>query len=225
MGLSPAERHILAEGLEALGLSLSAAQLAGLGRYVELLDTWRTRANLVSVAGRDELLRRHVLDSLAAAARLQAMGSVQVLDVGSGAGLPGVPLAIACPAARVTLLEPRRKRVSFLRTVARECSTWNIQVAEGRAQDLSGSDGRPWDVVLSRATFPPARLPDEVEPLVAPGGTLIAYATHRTAIEQLSHAAYEGPTVEEYRVPGHPAAFRLLLWRRPPACTPRGVSS
>lgn len=213
MGLSPVEREILAEGLEAFGWGLGDAQVAGLGAYVEVLEAWRRRANLVSATGREEIVQRHVVDSLAAAGRLRAMGAVRVLDVGSGAGLPGVPLAIACPAARVTLLEPRRKRVSFLRAVARECFTWNIQVAEGRAQDLVARAGEPWDVVVSRATFPPAGLPEEVEPLMAPGGTLIAYATEKTPVEQLSHPAYAGPAVEEYRVPGHPATFRLLVWR------------
>ncbi len=218
MGLSPRERSVLAEGLEGFGLSLDDAQLEGLGTYVELLETWRGRANLVSVADRQELLRRHVLDSLAAAGRLRAMGPVRVLDVGSGAGLPGVPLAIACPTAKVTLLEPRRKRVSFLRTVTRECFTWNIEVAEARARELADQGRGPWDVVVSRATFPPEKLPSEVEPLVAPRGTLVAYATARTAERGLFHPAYEGPEVEEYRLPGHPAAFRLLLWRhRSPA--------
>ncbi len=115
-------------------------------RYAELLERWSGRHNLVHFSSREELVKRHLLDALAAAPLLE--GSGRLLDVGSGAGLPGVPLLAARPAWRGVLLEPRQKRWAFLRTVVRELGL-SAEVVRSRYQELS--EGLPFDRVTVRA--------------------------------------------------------------------------
>ena len=114
--------------------------------YAELLERWSGHHNLVRYSSREELVQRHILDALAAAPLLEGGG--RLLDVGSGAGLPGVPLLAARPVWRGVLLEPRQKRWAFLRTVVRELGL-SAEVVRSRYQDLS--EGRPFDRITVRA--------------------------------------------------------------------------
>jgi 16S rRNA (guanine527-N7)-methyltransferase len=107
-----------------------------LTRYAELLERWSGRHNLVRFSSPEELVDRHILDALAAAPLLGGEG--RLLDVGSGAGLPGVPLLAARPEWRGVLLEPRQKRWAFLRTVVRELDL-SADVVRSRYQDLAPS--------------------------------------------------------------------------------------
>ncbi len=115
-------------------------------RYAELLERWSGRHNLVRYGSRRELVERHILDSLAAAPFLAENG--RLLDVGSGAGLPGVPLLAARPAWSGVLLEPRQKRWAFLRLVVRELSL-SARVDRLRLEDFCGSP--PWEAITVRA--------------------------------------------------------------------------
>ena len=215
MQLSPREREFLTRGAGALGVDLDDAQLAGIGTFLEHLEAWRQLTNLVAAAGRGELLERHILDSLAAAAvvREEAPAS-RVLDIGSGAGLPGVPLAIACAGSEVTLLEPRRKRANFLRAIARECFTWNILVENRSAAELARLRTGAFDTAVSRATFRPDDLPSQAAPLVRPGGLLIAFTTTRTNASARAPDGFGAPEVRPYQLPGHHETLQLTLWRR-----------
>ena len=103
---------------ELLSIHVEGQALDRLICYAELVERWSARHNLVRYSTRQELVERHIADALAAAPRLGAEG--RLLDVGSGAGLPGVPLLAARPRWRGVLLEPRQKRWAFLRTVIRE---------------------------------------------------------------------------------------------------------
>lgn len=125
---------------------LSGSALDGLVRYAELLERWSSRHNLVRFASRQELVERHLLDALAGAGLLE--GSGRLLDVGSGAGLPGVPLLIANPGWRGVLLEPRQKRWAFLKMVIRELGL-AAETAVCRYEDL-GEEER-FDLITSRA--------------------------------------------------------------------------
>jgi len=117
-----------------------------LARYAELLERWSRRHNLVRYRSRRELVERHLLDSLAAAPFLAENG--RLLDVGSGAGLPGVPLLAARPAWAGVLLEPRLKRWAFLRLVVRELGL-SVEVDRARYQDLPGD--ATWNAITVRA--------------------------------------------------------------------------
>jgi 16S rRNA (guanine527-N7)-methyltransferase len=120
--------------------------LLRLTRYAELVERWSERHNLVRFSSREEFVRRHILDALAAAPLLK--GSGRLLDVGSGAGLPGVPLLAVRPRWGGVLLEPRQKRWAFLRTVVRELGL-EADVARARFQDLG--DGPLFNLITARA--------------------------------------------------------------------------
>ena len=131
---------------ELLSAHAEGSALMRLARYAELVERWSGRHNLVRYSSRSELVQRHILDALAAAPLLAGRG--RLLDIGSGAGLPGVPLLAVRPQWSGLLLEPRQKRWAFLRTVVRELGL-AADVACSRYQDLG--ECPPFDVVTVRA--------------------------------------------------------------------------
>ena len=154
--------------LEAVGFSVTVPQSVALAQFVELLLRWNKVYNLTGVRGADEIVDRHLIESFALRALLR--GS-EVADVGSGGGLPGLPLAIAEPGRRFTLIESRAKRVRFLRHAAAELKLGNVEVAHGRAEGLRVE--RPFATVLARAVAPPAELLTICRHLTAPGSILL----------------------------------------------------
>ena len=154
--------------LEAVGFDVTAEQTDALAKFVELLLRWNAVYNLTGVRGADEVVDRHLVESFALRALLKG---THVADVGSGGGLPGVPLAIVEPERRFTLIESRAKRVHFLRHVVGELKLANTSVAHSRAEDLQVE--RPFDTVLARAVAPPAELLGLCRPLTAPGSILL----------------------------------------------------
>jgi 16S rRNA (guanine527-N7)-methyltransferase len=149
------------------------AELAGLVRYGELLERWSERHNLVSYRDREELVRRHLLDALAARDLLS--GSGRLVDVGSGAGLPGVPLLLSRPAWRGVLVEPRQKRWAFLRLVVRELGL-EVEVVRARYQDLRPAPA-PFDLVTVRGLGHHAELAEWASRVLAPGGRVLLWST------------------------------------------------
>ena len=155
------------EGL--LAAHAGGAALQRLIRYAGLLERWSERHNLVCFSSRAELVERHILDSLEAAPLLERRG--RLLDIGSGAGLPGVPLLAVRPLWSGVLLEPRQKRWAFLRTAIRELQL-AAEVACSRYQDFA--DCPPFDVITIRAVgdhqavleWARSRLADEGQVLV-----------------------------------------------------------
>ena len=119
---------------ELLTGHLGGESLERMVRYAELLETWSARHNLVSFADRRELVDRHLLDALTGAHLLEGRGTL--MDVGSGAGLPGVPLLVARPEWKGLLLEPRQKRWAFLKTVIRELGL-NAQAVDRRYEGFA----------------------------------------------------------------------------------------
>jgi len=139
----------LSAGLAKLGLSLAPAQLAALGTLVAELADWNTRMNLTAITDPAEVVDKHLLDSLAV---LPFLKGHSVADVGSGAGFPGLPLAVADPERRYSLLESTGKKVKFLRHVVERLELPNVDVLLGRAEALKPS--QPFDSVISRALGP-----------------------------------------------------------------------
>jgi 16S rRNA (guanine527-N7)-methyltransferase len=155
--------------IEAAGLGLAPAAVGSLARFAELLIRWNRVYNLTGpIRDVGELVDRHLVESLALRPLLRGE---RVADVGSGGGLPGMPLAIAEPGRSFTLIESRAKRVRFLRHVAMELELGNVEVAHGRAELLRPE--RPFDTVLARAVAPPAELLTICRPLTAPGSVLL----------------------------------------------------
>jgi len=158
----------LRQRLAAVGFDVTAEQSAALERFVALLLRWNEVYNLTGVRGADEVVDRHLVESFALRSLLKG---TQIADVGSGGGLPGVPLAIAEPQRAFTLIESRAKRVRFLRHVVGELELKNTVVAHSRAEDLQVE--RPFDTVLARAVAPPAELLGVCRHLTGPGSILL----------------------------------------------------
>jgi 16S rRNA (guanine527-N7)-methyltransferase len=134
--------HLLAEA----GISLSGSQQQQLVAYVEMLHKWNKAYNLTSVRDPNEMLVRHILDSIIVAPHLQGE---RFIDVGTGPGLPGIPLAIVLPQAHFTLLDSLGKRVRFLRQVQHELKLENVTPVQSRVEDFPAEP--PFDGVISRA--------------------------------------------------------------------------
>ena len=144
--LSPeAFQAFLRAALPGFGLKMSATVFSNVGTYLSELDHWRRRINLTGSLSAGELVD-HTLESLLAS-MLIAHGA-RVVDIGSGAGFPGLPLAIARPDLQVTLVEPRAKKCAFLRHVARTLKLSNVGVFEGRIEEVGG---QTFDVATTRA--------------------------------------------------------------------------
>lgn len=143
----------LTAGTAALGLTLDAGQIQRLEQYVALLRKWNCAFNLVAPGTLHDAIALHVLDSLAVAPHLRAK---RALDIGSGAGLPGIPLAIALPAIQWTLLDSNGKKTRFLHQCVLELGLRNVEVVLGRVE-LYKPDHH-FDVLVTRAVASAAQL-------------------------------------------------------------------
>ena len=147
------------------------AAVASLLGYLRILGRWSGRMNLVSSTDRGAVCGRHLIPSLRLRPTLLEVRHGSVVDLGSGAGFPGIPLAITTPGSRFTLVESRRRRASFLRAVIRELSLSNAMVVNERVE--SWHPAAPADVVLARSVGAPGRVAGLVEHVLAPDGFLL----------------------------------------------------
>jgi 16S rRNA (guanine527-N7)-methyltransferase len=181
---------ILDAGLASLQLNLTPRQRAALGDHVRLLLAWTEAINLTSIRDPAAVAREHVLDSLSAASLLRTRGVTGVLDLGSGGGFPGIPLAVVLPAHRVLLVDSVGKKARFLATaIAALGLAPGVAVAAVRAEEL-GADPRQrgtWPAVVVRAVTNLAELAELALPLLAPGGLLLAWK-RRPLDDELSRA-------------------------------------
>jgi 16S rRNA (guanine527-N7)-methyltransferase len=165
--MEPLTREAVSARLGAKGMPVRVDEATALAAYLNLLEQWNRVHNLTGIRDRAELVNRHLVESLALKPFVRGP---EAADVGSGGGLPGMPLAICLPDIAFTLIESRRKRASFLRHVAAELALENVEVAHARAEQVTTG---PFDTVLARAVAPPAELLAVTRPLVAPGGRLV----------------------------------------------------
>ena len=159
----------LRRGLLALGVASSADQVARLERYLALLEKWNRVYNLTAIREPERMVTHHLLDSLAI---LPHVRGPRVLDVGSGAGLPGIPLAIASPGLAVTLLDSNYKKVAFLQQAIAELQLANATVVAQRVE--SWQTGERFETVVSRAFADLGEFVSAAARLLAPGGTIAA---------------------------------------------------
>jgi 16S rRNA (guanine527-N7)-methyltransferase len=166
-------------GAEALRIALDDAQLAAFARYRDLLLEWNTRFNLTAITDPQEVLTRHFVDSLTVTRAVPVQmrqDQPRVLDVGSGAGFPGLALAIAFPEWRVTALEATGKKVRFLEHVIAMLELRHTRALAGRAEErahVPAERGR-YDVVTARAVAPLPVLLEYCQPFARPGGLVVA---------------------------------------------------
>ena len=192
---------------------MPAAAKPPLERYLQLLRRWSERVDLVSPADDATWIERHILDGLGALAAVPA-GSLRVVDVGSGAGLPGLIWAAARPELQLTLVEPRARRVAFLRTAIREMGLEGVEVVPDRAQSLFPAR---FDVAVSRATFPYAAWLPVGSSLVRSGGRVLALLSEKKPEGLGEVEASSGLVLEaeaQYRLPRSGALRRVMVLLR-----------
>lgn len=203
MGAS-ATRDRLIQGLEELGVPASPDQLNALLALAERVEAWGRRMNLSGHRTADAIVGRLVLDAAALLAAAPGFGSLA--DLGSGAGFPGLPIAILRPEIRVTLVDSRERRHHFQRMVRRELALENVEPLLGRAEAL---EPRPHEAVLAQALAEPGQALALMRPWAGPGGwLLLPGAEEAPALPELPGVEAEG--VRRYAVPG--GGPRRTLW-------------
>jgi len=197
----------IARAGEALGLELDPSVSAQLAAFVRLLEKWNRTYNLTAVRQPEAMVTRHILDSLAV---LPFLRTGRLLDVGTGAGLPGLPLAIARPDLRVTLLDANAKKLRFVRQAAAELDLDNTEVVQARMQEYQPA--RAFDMVISRAVAGLDELYRQSHHLLAPGGRMLFMKGALPEAEMTALApGHETLHIERLCVPGLEAQ-RHLIW-------------
>ncbi|MBE7419732.1 MAG: 16S rRNA (guanine(527)-N(7))-methyltransferase RsmG [Ideonella sp.] len=206
----------LALGARALGVHLTEAQTDRLLRYQATLEAWNSVHNLSGLRNPEASLEKNLLDSLAIVAPLGRCldTAAHILDVGSGAGLPAVVLAIARPDWEVLAVDAVAKKVAFVRQVAGELRIANMHVRHARVEQIERSAGRGFDLITSRAFGSLAQLVAVSRRVLRPGGVWVAMKGHRPDAEIAALPdSIEVFHVEPVRVPGVDAD-RCLVWMR-----------
>ena len=241
--LSEKPRQLLEQALPGLGLDLSGAQVDALLAYLDLISKWTRVYNLTAVRDPAEMVTHHLLDCLAAMAPLaahfdqvrltcrNALPSVdlaapagqgaRLLDVGSGAGLPGVVIAICFPDVSVTCVDTVAKKAAFIKQAALTLKLANLTGLHARVEALAGPAHRPFDVICSRAF---ASLPDFTQwssGALAPEGVWMAMKGKHPQDEIAAlPAAVEVFHVEQLEVPALDAERCIVWMRKRPIPTP-----
>ena len=166
----------LVSGAGKLGISFTPKQLEQFYSYYQELLDWNQRVNLTSVTDFKKVQIKHFLDSLTVTLAGQRLNSARIIDVGTGAGLPGMPLKILFPSIRLVLLEATAKKANFLLHLKERLDLADVEVIVGRAEEVAhqGRYREGFDIVLSRAVAPLATLVELTLPFLKIGGRFIA---------------------------------------------------
>lgn len=159
----------LLEGLAELPLSLNSAQIDKLISYLDLMNRWNQKINLTAVTNPTEQITKHLLDSFSIEPFIQ---ETLILDVGTGAGLPGIPLAIAQPEKHWHLLDTSTKRISFLRVVITQLKLTNVELINSRVEEYQPDNLYP--AIVCRAFASLKEITHNANHLMAPGGSFLA---------------------------------------------------
>lgn len=198
--------HALTHGLKELDIEVGQAQSELLLRYLNLVVKWNRVHNLTAIREPLDMVSLHLLDSLAIVPFLRARS---ILDVGTGAGLPGIPLAIAMPESRVTLLDTSSKRTAFLTQAVSELGLDNASVVNARVEQWQGG---PFDIIVSRAFSELRDFVEASQHLLVAGGTFAAMKGVRpdAEIAELPPSFFV-TRVEALKVPGVNAERHLVM--------------
>ena len=200
-------------------LTADKAALERFRRYYELLTEWNRVMNLTAISGEEDTARLHFLDC-AALAELTELRGKRVIDVGTGAGFPGLVLKILCPEMELTLLDSLDKRVKFLRTVCAELGFEDVRCLHARAEEAPAELRQSFDLACSRAVARLNLLSELCLPFVKPGGLFIAMKGPelteelREAEKGIRLLGGEVERVAEYAVPGAELRHNAVLIRK-----------
>ncbi len=213
------------EGLQRLGLELSQQQLGQFLRYREELLDWNTRMNLTAISDPDEVLLKHFLDSLSLL-MVYDVPDARLLDIGAGAGFPGIPLKIVRPQWQIMLLEATGKKVSFMQHIIEVLEIKDVEAVHGRAEELAhkAEYRASFDVVTARAVASLPTLLEYAAPFCRVGGQIILpkkgdlaeeLAQGKRAAQQLG-ARFKADV--PISMPGLEDGRRLLVWEQVRKC-------
>ena len=212
-------------GVAELGLALSHKQVADLNTFLQELGRWNRVHNLTSVEGEQASIDLHLIDSIAILPIMREFlptTQVQIADLGSGGGLPAIPIAIAEPNWRISLIEAVRKKTAFLQNVKGKLGLSNASIYSDRVERVAIQEPGKYDAVISRAFTSLDRFLDLAEPFLKPGGLVFAMKARR-ADEELSAISTERWRLLADRIvviPNSTAERRLLVFTPHAKITP-----
>lgn len=188
--------EMLAARLTECGIPFAQDLPAKIVRYHELLMDWNTRMDLTAVTDEQEMMDKHYVDSLMALKFDLIPAQGRVIDVGTGAGFPGLPLALACPEIQFTLMDAQQKRLTFLQAVIDDLQVRNVTLVHCRAEDGARfpQHREKYDLAVARAVAPLAVLAEYLLPYVKVGGSALCW---------------KGPALQEELLQGRRAAYLL----------------
>jgi 16S rRNA (guanine527-N7)-methyltransferase len=204
--------RLLIEEARRLGIEVRGLELELFNQYLSLLDKWSSKMNLTAIKGERERIIRLILDSLNVVRLLD--DGMRVIDIGSGAGLPGIPVKIVIPGIDLVLCESRKKRAEFLKEAVRRLGLEGVKVFDLRAEQWEGG---LFDAALVRGVGALDALVSLCSPLLRAGGELIAMkgpGAERELAGHMEAADKEGLSFREtieYNLPEHEATFSLVI--------------
>lgn len=171
--------------LQEIGVNLSEQQIQQFLTYYEMLVEWNEVMNLTAITEYDEVMKKHFVDSVSLIKAYDVTKDVTVIDVGTGAGFPGLALKIAYPNLKVTLLDSLNKRIQFLDAVIEKLGLSDVETIHGRAEDFAkaGKLRETYDLCVSRAVANLSTLSEYCLPFVKVGGQFISYKSEKITEE------------------------------------------
>lgn len=216
------DNQIFYKGIKELNIKLSEEQIGQFEQYYELLIQWNSVMNLTSITEYNEVLVKHFLDSLVLSKVVDTEKEFTLLDMGTGAGFPGIPLKIAHPNLSILLMDSLNKRVNFLNEVIAKLGLANITAIHGRAEELGRKDeyrGK-FDICVSRAVAKLYSLSEFCIPFVKKNGYFIPYKSGNIK-EELEQSEYAIKALggclekqEEFLLPGTETRRTLIVIKK-----------